>query len=186
MKPITLSPRHFAYIWHGTPHRDFITAGLTTCGLQLRTQIVRAKQHSTLACGDYYRKPESCWYAVREGKTCHVGGDRTQTTVPSTNLFGYRPRGRSWGDNTEKPVDRVRRSIVNTSPPDDPYRGPCRSLFGVKLTGPPVTLSSPAQLMSSCGAGSSPAAAGDVKPPANLSTSAPEKPDYDQLGAAHG
>jgi hypothetical protein len=70
-----------AYVWFGALHGDILAAGLTACGLQLRAQIVWAKTHFALSRGDYHWQHETCWYAVRAGKTSHWQGDRTQTTV---------------------------------------------------------------------------------------------------------
>ena len=86
-----LFPGDVAYVWHGALHGDVVAAGLAACGLQLRAQIVWAKQHFTLSRGDYHWKHETCWYAVREGKSSHWGGDRRQTTVweiANNNPFG--------------------------------------------------------------------------------------------------
>ena len=109
-----------AYIWHGALHGDVVAAGLAACGLQLRAQIVRAKQHFTLSRGDYHWKHETCWYAVREGKVSHWQGDRTQTTVweiANNNPFGNPQREQCWGHGTQKPVECMRRSIANNSRP---------------------------------------------------------------------
>ena len=76
-----LFPGDVAYVWHGAMHGDIVATGLAACGLQLRAQIVWAKQHFTLSRGDYHWKHECCWYAVREGKSSHWQGDRTQATL---------------------------------------------------------------------------------------------------------
>jgi hypothetical protein len=55
-----LFPGDVAYVWHGALHGDVVTAGLAACGLQLRAQIVWAKQHFTLGCGHYHWKHEAC------------------------------------------------------------------------------------------------------------------------------
>jgi hypothetical protein len=73
-----LFPGDAVYIWHGAMHGDAVGAGLR---VPVAAQIVWAKQHFTLSRGDYHWKHECCWYAVREGKTSHWQGDRTQTTV---------------------------------------------------------------------------------------------------------
>jgi len=77
----TLFPGDVAYVWHGALHGDIVVANLAACGLQLRVQIVWAKQHFTLSRGHYHWKHECCSYAVRDGKTSHWQGDRTQTTL---------------------------------------------------------------------------------------------------------
>ena len=137
-----LFPGDAAYVWHGAMHGDIVAAGLAGCGFQLRAQIIWAKQHFTLSRGDYHWKHECCWYAVREGKTSHWTGDRTQTTVwefPNNNPFGSPRREESWGHGTQKPVEAMRRPIVNNSRPGelvyDPFLGSGTSLIAAETTG---------------------------------------------------
>jgi DNA modification methylase len=135
-------PGDVAYVWHGALHGDVVAADLTACGLQLRAQIIWAKQHFTLGRGDYHWKHETCWYAVREGKASHWRGDRTQTTVweiANNNPFGNRQREQSWGHGTQKPVECMRRPIANNSRPGqaiyDPFLGSGTSLIAAEMTG---------------------------------------------------
>src|SRR5216683_2329864 len=137
-----LFPGDVAYIWHGALHSDVAAAGLAACGLQLRAQIIWVKQHFTLSRGDYHWKHETCWYAVREGKSSDWGGDRTQTTVweiANNNPFGNRQREQSWGHGTQKPVECMRRPIANNSRPGqaiyDPFLGSGTSLIAAEMTG---------------------------------------------------
>jgi DNA modification methylase len=137
-----LFPGNIAYVWFGALHGDIAAAGLAACGFQLRAQIVWVKQHFTLSRGDYHWKHETCWYAVRDGKASHWQGDRTQTTVweiANNNPFGNRQREQSWGHGTQKPVECMRRPIVNNSRPGqavyDPFLGSGTSLIAAEMTG---------------------------------------------------
>jgi DNA modification methylase len=137
-----LFPGDVAYIWHGALHGDVVAAGLAACGMQPRAQIVWVKQHFTLSRGDYHWKHEICSYAVREGKTSHWQGDRKQTTVweiPNNNPFGNRQREQSWGHGTQKPIECMRRPIVNNSRPGqliyDPFLGTGTSLIAAEMNG---------------------------------------------------
>jgi DNA modification methylase len=131
-----------AYVWHGALHADIVAADLAACGLQIRAQIVWVKQHFTLSRGHYHWQHENCWYAVRDGKAGHWQGGRTQTTVwqiPNNNPFGNRQREPSWGHGTQKPVECMRRPIVNNSRPGqliyDPFLGSGTSLIAAEMTG---------------------------------------------------
>lgn len=131
-----------AYVWHGALHAAVVGADLTACGLAPRAQIVWVKQHFALSRGHYHWRHENCWYAVREGKPGHWQGDRKQTTVweiANNNPFGNREREQSWGHGTQKPVECMRRPIVNNSRPAqlvyDPFLGSGTSLIAAELTG---------------------------------------------------
>jgi DNA modification methylase len=131
-----------AYVWHGALHGDVVAADLAACGLQLRAQIVWVKQHFILSRGHYHWQHENCWYAVREGKTAHWQGDRRQSTaweISSNNPFGNRQREQSWGHGTQKPVECMRRPIVNNSRAGqlvyDPFLGSGTSLIAAEMTG---------------------------------------------------
>jgi DNA modification methylase len=137
-----LFPGDVAYVWHGALHGDVVAADLAACGLQLRAQIIWAKQHFTLSRGDYHWKHETCWYAVREGKASHWRGDRAQTTVweiANNNPFGNQQREQTWGHGTQKPVECMRRPIANNSRPGqaiyDPFLGSGTSLIAAEMTG---------------------------------------------------
>jgi DNA modification methylase len=137
-----LFPGDVAYVWHGALHGDVVAADLAACGLQLRAQLVWAKQNIVLGRGDYHWKHETCWYAVREGKPSRWQGDRKQTTVweiPNNNPFGNREREHSWGHGTQKPVECMRRPIANNSRPGqvvyDPFLGSGTTLIAAEMTG---------------------------------------------------
>ena len=137
-----LFPGDVAYVWHGALHGDVVAAGLAACGLQLRAQIVWAKPHLVLGRGDFHWKHETCWYAVRSGKASHWQGDRTQTTlweISGMNPYGSRQREQSWGHGTQKPVECMRRPIVNNSRPGqaiyNPFLGSGTSVIASEMTG---------------------------------------------------
>jgi DNA modification methylase len=137
-----LFPGDVAYVWHGALHGDVVGGDLTACGFELRAQIVWAKPHFTLGRGHYHWRHETCWYAVREGKPGHWQGGRKQTTVweiANNNPFGNRQREQSWGHAAQKPVECMRRPIVNNSRPGelvyDPFLGSGTSLIAAEMTG---------------------------------------------------
>jgi DNA modification methylase len=137
-----LFPGDVAYVWYAAMHGEIVATGLAACGLLLRAQIVWAKQHFALSRGDYHWKHECCWYAIREGTSSNWQGDRTQTTLwecSNNNPFGNRQREHSWGHGTQKPVECMRRPVVNNSRPGeavyDPFLGSGTSVIAAEMTG---------------------------------------------------
>jgi DNA modification methylase len=137
-----LFPGDVAYVWHGALHGGVVADGLRACGFVIRAQIVWAKQHFTISRGDFHWQHETCWYAVREGGTSHWAGDRRQSTlweIPNNNAFGNQNREETWGHGTQKPVECVRRPIVNNSRPGeavyDPFAGAGTVLIAAQMTG---------------------------------------------------
>jgi DNA modification methylase len=129
------------YVWHGALHGDVVAADLAACGFQLRAQIIWFKQHFALGRGDYHWQHETCWYAVREGKTSPWQGSRRQTTVweiANNNPFGNRQREQSWGHGIQKPVECMRRPIANNSRAGqviyDPFLGSGTSVIAAEMT----------------------------------------------------
>jgi DNA modification methylase len=79
---------------------------------------------------------------VREGKSSHWGGDRTQTTVweiANNNLFGNPQHEQTWGHGTQKPIECMSRPIINNSRPGqviyDPFLGSGTALIAAEMTG---------------------------------------------------
>ena len=107
-----------AYIWHAGVHAAEVAAGLEEVGFRIRAQIIWAKQHFAMGRGDYHWCHEPAWYAVREGKSSHWCGDRTQSTVwqiPNLNPFGGSRKEEATGYGTQKPVELMRRPILNNT-----------------------------------------------------------------------
>jgi DNA modification methylase len=101
----------------------------------MRSQIVWAKQHLVISRGDYHWQHEPCWYAVRVGKTGHWNGDRKQTTLWAID----KPQKSETGHSTQKPVECMRRPIVNNSEPGqsvyDPFLGSGTTLIAAEMEG---------------------------------------------------
>ena len=137
-----LFPGDTAYIWCGALQGDVVGAGLAACGFQLRAQVVWVKQHFTSNRSDYRWKHEVCWYAVRDGKTSHWQGDRSQTTVweiADNDRVRNRRRDNGREHTTQKPVECLRRPIVNNSRPGeaiyDPFLGSGSSVIAAEMSG---------------------------------------------------
>jgi DNA modification methylase len=113
-----------------------LTRLLAACGFQIRAQIVWAKDRLVLGRGHYHWQHEPCWYAVREGKSGHWGGDRSQTTLWQIGAGG---QDAATAHGTQKPVECMRRPITNNSSPGqavyEPFSGSGTTIIAAETTG---------------------------------------------------
>lgn len=130
-----------AYVWHAGVHAAEVAAGLESAGFRIRAQIIWAKQHFALGRGDYHWQHEPCWYAVRENKPSNWSGDRTQSTlwqIPNLNPFGGSRQEEATGHGTQKPVELMRRPILNNTVRGDivfdPFLGSGTTLIAAAAT----------------------------------------------------
>jgi DNA modification methylase len=129
-----LFPGTIAYVWHGALHAATVAESLTRNGFTIRAQIIWAKERLVIGRGDYHWQHEPCWYAV-----CERGnwtGDRKQTTlwtIPNKDQDAETEHG------TQKPVECMRRPILNNSSPKegvfDPFLGSGTTLIAAESTG---------------------------------------------------
>lgn len=112
-----LFPGDVAYVWHAGVHAPEVAISLRTAGFQIRSQIIWTKQHFALSRGHYHWQHEPCWYAVRKGCSGNWRGGRKESTVwevPNLNPFGAgQPEDAITGHGTQKPVELMRRPILN-------------------------------------------------------------------------
>jgi DNA modification methylase len=138
-----LFPGDVAYVWHGAKHAVAVADSLTACKFVIRSQIIWAKQHFALSRGDYHWQHEPCWYGVREGGKSHWDpNNRNQSTlwtIKNNNSFGNAEKEETWGHGTQKPVEVMRRPILNNSSPGDyvyePFCGSGTTLIAAETTG---------------------------------------------------
>ena len=131
-----LFPGEVAYVWHGALHATTVAESLIASGFDLRAQIVWAKERLVLSRGDYHWQHEPCWYAVRQKGRGHWSGDRKQTTlwsIPSRDQDATTIHG------TQKPVECMRRPILNNSTPGqavyEPFCGSGTNIIAAEATG---------------------------------------------------
>jgi DNA modification methylase len=100
------------------------------------------KQHFALSRGDYHWQHEPCYYAVREGEASSWCGDRTQSTVwqiANLNPFGGSREEEATGHGAQKPVELMRRPILNNTARGDivydPFLGSGSALIAATSTG---------------------------------------------------
>jgi DNA modification methylase len=117
-----LFPGDVAYVWHGALHASTVADSLESCGFEIRSQIVWAKPSLVMGRGHYHWQHEPCWYAVRG--TGHWNGDRKQSTLWHIE---NRNQDAETIHSTQKPVECMRRPIVNNSSPGqavyEPFSG---------------------------------------------------------------
>lgn len=119
-----------AYIWHAGKYTHIVAKNLEDCGFEIISQIIWGKQHFVLSRGDYHWQHEPCWYAVRKGQTHNWQGARDQATlwdIKNNNSFGNSEKEQTWGHGTQKPVECMRRPVINNTKPKeyvyDPFGG---------------------------------------------------------------
>ena len=117
-----LFPGEVAYVWHGALHASTVADSLEACDFEIRSQIIWAKPALVMGRGHYHWQHEPCWYAVRG--TGHWNGDRTQSTLWQIE---NRNQDAETIHSTQKPVECMRRPIVNNSNPGqavyEPFSG---------------------------------------------------------------
>jgi DNA modification methylase len=130
-----------AYVWHAGVHAGEVAASLHGINFQIRAQIIWSKQHFVFGRGNYHWGHEPCWYAVRKGKKSNWHGDRTQSTVwevKNLNPHGGNKDEKQTGHSTQKPVELMRRPILNhTERADviyDPFLGSGSSMISAEQT----------------------------------------------------
>jgi hypothetical protein len=135
-----LFPGDVAYVWHAGLHGPEVGAGLRSAGLCIRSQIIWVKQHFAISRGEVHWRHEPAYYCVREGKSSNWCGDRTQSTVwevPNLNPFGGSEEVAT-GHGTQKPLELMRRPILNNSTRGDivydPFLGSGTTVEAAELT----------------------------------------------------
>ena len=126
-----LFPGDVAYVWHGALHNVSVAESLASAKFTVRSQIVWVKTRAPISRGHYHWQHEPAFYAersddnavegfevdhasaayvVRAGKTAGWRGGRKQTTV-----WFIEHLKSDTGHGTQKPVECMRRPIVNNS-----------------------------------------------------------------------
>ncbi len=130
-----LFPGDVAYVWHGALHATTVAESLLAAGFTVRSQIIWAKDRLVLSRGDYHWQHEPCWYAVRKTGKGHWAGDRKQTTLWQ---IANRDQDAETIHGTQKPVECMRRPILNNSDPGqavyEPFMGSGTTLIAAETT----------------------------------------------------
>ncbi|WP_439580364.1 site-specific DNA-methyltransferase, partial [Elioraea sp.] len=132
----SLFPGDVTYVWHAGVHARTVIESLEAAGFAIRSQIVWAKPRLVLGRGDYHWQHEPCLYAVRKGATGHWQGARDQTTLWS---IGNGAEDLATVHGTQKPVDCMRRPMLNNTRPGDavyePFCGSGSTIIAAETIG---------------------------------------------------
>jgi len=130
-----LFPGDVAYVWQGDKQLADMERQLADNDFQTRNLIVWAKSQFAIGRGDYHPQHETCWYAVRKGKTGHYDGGRKQSTLWQID----KPQKSETGHSTQKPVECMKRPIENNSSPGqavyEPFSGSGTTIIAAEMTG---------------------------------------------------
>jgi|SRR5215471_1445125 len=125
-----LFPGEVAYVWHAGRHASEVQRSVEAAGFTIRCQVVWAKTRFVIGRGDYHWQHEPCWYAVR--KKGNWTGDRSQST-----LWTIDHQKSETGHSAQKPVECMRRPIVNNSSPGqavyDPFVGSGTTMIAAEM-----------------------------------------------------
>ena len=139
-----LFPGDVAYVWHASAFAPIVQASLEAEGFEHRAQIIWVKASIVFSRGHYHWQHEPCLYMVRSGGNGRWAGDRKQSTVWQINGLNpvgsdRRPEDKRTGHSTQKPVECMRRPMVNNSQPADmvyePFAGSGSTLIAAEDTG---------------------------------------------------
>jgi len=131
-----------AYVWHAALNSSDVARGIERTGFQIRQHIVWRKTVFAMSRGAYQWSHEPCWYAVKRGRQAHWIGGSKQTTVwdaasPKHIMSGSDEE--KLPHPTQKPVELMRRPMVNHGKPNDgvyePFGGSGTTLAAAELTG---------------------------------------------------
>jgi DNA modification methylase len=132
----SLFPGDVAYVWHADKHAVAVANSLENSRFLIRSQIIWAKERLVLSRGDYHYQHEPCWYAVKKTGKGHWAGDRKQTTLWQ---IASKDQDAETVHGTQKPVECMRRPILNNSSPGqaiyEPFMGSGTTLIAAETTG---------------------------------------------------
>ena len=125
-----------AYVWCASKGFSEVERGLNSCGFEVRAAIIWNKNRFAIARAGYHWKHETAQYAVRKGSAANWTGDRKQTTLWQ---IANKDQDAETVHGTQKPVECMRRPILNNSSPGqavyEPFMGSGTTLIAAETTG---------------------------------------------------
>lgn len=105
-----LFPGDVSYIWCDALVSDVVAREIDSAGFERRSHIMWRKPSIVVGRGHYHWQHETCWYAVRQGKSAKWGGDRKQSTVWD---IARKDGQQETEHSTQKPLECMARPIRN-------------------------------------------------------------------------
>jgi DNA modification methylase len=131
-----LFPGAVAYVWHASLFGKSVQESLERCDFDLRSQIIWAKSRFAISRGHYHWQHECCFYAVKKGANGNWQGDHSQTTLWQVEAVAGEEAKNN--HSTQKPVELMRRPIVNHSHPEqavyEPFCGSGSTIIAAETT----------------------------------------------------
>jgi DNA modification methylase len=132
-----LFPGDVAYVWCASLHIHEVADSLIASGFDLRASIIWAKNQLAIGRGHYHWQHEPAWYCVRKNSKGggHWCGARDQSTLWKID----KPQKSETGHSTQKPVECMRRPIMNNSSEGqavyEPFSGSGTTIIAGEMTG---------------------------------------------------
>jgi len=130
-----LFPGTAMYVWHSGIFSAVVQASIEESGFAVRAQIIWRKNHFAIGRGDYHPQHEPLFYAVKKNGKSGWNGSRKESTVWDID----KPQKSETGHGTQKPVECMRRPIVNNSSPGqvvyDPFLGSGTTVIAAETEG---------------------------------------------------
>jgi DNA modification methylase len=107
-----------AYVWCASIYSPDVARSIDECGFERKSLIIWNKQNFVISRGDYHWKHETCWYAVRKGKTHNWQGSRDQSSVwdiDNLAAFGKSADDERTAHSTQKPLQCMSKPIQNNT-----------------------------------------------------------------------
>lgn len=130
-----------AYVWHASIFTHEVLDGLLRIGFLYPQQIIWNKGRIVLTRTHYWYQHEPCWY-LRKKKAPWFGVAGQNSTIwdsPSPKFIMGASQEPKFDHPTQKPVELMRRSIVNHLVPGElvyePFLGSGTTLIAAEMTG---------------------------------------------------
>jgi DNA modification methylase len=129
-----------AYVWHASKFTREVLDGLLRIGFVHHQQIIWNKGRTVLTRTHYWFQHEPCWYVRKKNAPWHgkAGENSTIWDSPSPKFIMGSSDEDKWDHPTQKPVDLMRRPILNHLRRGelvyDPFLGSGTTLAAAELT----------------------------------------------------